>query len=263
MNIWRFELRQSIVSSLLWTMVVTGLAVLFMAIYPTYQTGADEFLRVLQAYPQELLLAFNINPETIFSYLGFYAFVLPFVFIAGGIYATNLGMSVMGREKSAQTSEFLLVKPISRKQVWWQKLVAIHTLLLGHTLVFVVAIVSLTAYFDQSQLLEPTFWLMSVALLILELLFSSLGMVLAVSLKKLTSISSLAVGVALSFYVIFLLQALLENEELKYLTPFAYVDPQAIVETQSYDGVLISVALVLSGLCWLVSYLLYTKQDVV
>ncbi|MGL5382274.1 MAG: hypothetical protein ACRDD4_06995, partial [Culicoidibacterales bacterium] len=66
-----------------------------------------------------------------------------------------------------------------------------------------------------------------------------------------------------SFYVIFLLQALLENEELKYLTPFAYVDPQAIVETQSYDGVLISVALVLSGLCWLVSYLLYTKQDVV
>ncbi|MGL5531167.1 MAG: ABC transporter permease subunit, partial [Culicoidibacterales bacterium] len=150
MNIWRFELRQSVASSLLWTMVVTGLAVLFMAIYPTYQTGADEFLRVLQAYPQELLLAFNINPETIFSYLGFYAFVLPFVFIAGGIYATNLGMSVMGREKSAQTSEFLLVKPISRKRVWWQKLVAIHTLLLSHTLVFVVAIVSLTAYFDQS-----------------------------------------------------------------------------------------------------------------
>ncbi|MGL5549216.1 MAG: hypothetical protein ACRDD4_05935, partial [Culicoidibacterales bacterium] len=60
MNIWRFELRQSVASSLLWTMVVTGLAVLFMAIYPTYQTGADEFLRVLQAYPQELLLAFNI-----------------------------------------------------------------------------------------------------------------------------------------------------------------------------------------------------------
>ncbi|MGL4623265.1 MAG: ABC transporter permease subunit [Culicoidibacterales bacterium] len=262
MTIWRFELRQSFLSSLIWTVIVTGLALLFMGIYPTYQAGADEFLQVLQAYPKELLSAFNINPETIFSYLGFYAFVLPFVFIAGSIYATNLGISIMGREKNMQTSEFLLSKPISRTSVWFQKSAAIKTLLLGHNIVFIAAMVSLTVYFDSSQLNEPTFWLMTFALLILEFFFSSLGMLIAVVLKKLKSISSIAVGVALSFYVVFLLQALLENEELKFLTPFAYVDPQAIVETQRYDGIFIGFAIALSLISCGISYLLYTKQDV-
>lgn len=262
MTIWRFEIRQSFLANSIWTVIVSGLAGLFLAIYPVYQEGTDEFLRLLEAYPPELLAAFNINPETIFSYLGFYAFVLPFVFIAGSIYATSLGLTIMGREKSMQVSEFLLAKPIARSAIWFQKSLAIKTLLLLHNLIFVGVIVLITNYFAAEQLNEPTFWLMTGSLFIIEFFFSSVGMLLAVLLRKLKSISSIAVGVALSFYVISLLQALLENEALKYVTPFAYVNPQAIVETQQYDGLFITLAFGLSVLACVVSYRWYTTQDV-
>lgn len=262
MTIWRFELRQSLMSSIIWTIIITGIASLFLSVYPSYQNGADEFLKLLEAYPPQLIAAFNINPDTIFTYLGFYAFVLPFVFIAGSIYATNLGLTIMGREKSMNVNEFLLAKPVSRTTIWLQKVLALKTILIIHNVIFILTMVGVTSYFDQTQITEPSFWMMTLSLFLIELVFANLGILLAVLLKKLKSITSLAVGVALSFYVISLLQALLENDLLAYLTPFQYVNPQYILENQHYDWPLLVVGLGIIILSAVVSYIRYTKQDV-
>ncbi|MGL5296413.1 MAG: ABC transporter permease subunit [Culicoidibacterales bacterium] len=262
MNIWRFELRQSLMRSVIWTIIITGIAGLFLSVYPSYQNGADEFLKLLEGYPPQLIAAFNINPDTIFTYLGFYAFVLPFVFIAGSIYATNLALTIMGREKSMNASEFLLAKPVSRTMIWLQKILALKTTLIIHNVIFTVIMVGITSYFDQTQITKPSFWMMTLALFLIELIFANLGILLAVLLKRLKSITSLAVGIAVSFYVISLLQALLENELMAYLTPFQYVNPQYILENQHYDCPLLAIGLGIIILSALVSYTRYTNQDV-
>lgn len=262
MTIWRFELRRSLGTTVIWSLVVTGLAILFLAIFPLYEESAGDFLKLLEAYPPELLSAFNMNPETLFSYLGFYAFVLPFVFVAGAIYATSLGLSVIGREKHMQASDFLLTKPVARGKIWFQKSLAVKTLLVFQNIIFLVSMTIMAYYLEPDVLKDPVFWLMSLSLFLVQFVFSSLGMLLATVLKKLKNISGLAVATALSFYVISLLQSILENEALRYMTPFQYVNPQVILEEKSYDGILLTVTVIVSVGACVISYFIYTKQDI-
>lgn len=263
MNVWRFEMWQSYRSLIIWSLVVSGLTILLMAVYPTYQASAADVLKLLEAYPPQLLAAFGMDPETLFSYSGFYAFVLPFTFLAGSIYASGLGLSIMGREKQAKTSDFLLTKPQARSQIFGQKLLAIMSLICTQAVVFTLAVTLLTWYFEPDALQTQTFWLMTLALPLLELVFASLGVIVAVVIKRLKSTSSLAMSIALSCYVISLLQGILESDALKYVTPFQYFNPTVILKTGNFDWIFVGVAAIVTLVCMSISYVLYTRSDVV
>ena len=97
----------------------------------------------------------------IFTFLGFFANIFPFITLIGAIQAAIMGISILSKEPIAKTTDFLLSKPKSRTVIYWQKVTAYATLLLLTELAvtgaaFAFAVFFKAGDFDKGQFLM--FW---------------------------------------------------------------------------------------------------------
>jgi ABC-2 type transport system permease protein len=128
MNMYLHELRAYRKSTIIWTCSMIGLLVFFLSMFPAFSRDAEEFNRLIQGYPEEVRKAFGIG-SNITSFFGFYTYIFFYIVLCGSIQAMNLGISIISKEVRQKTADFLLTKPVKRKQVVTSKLLAVLTAL--------------------------------------------------------------------------------------------------------------------------------------
>ncbi|MDN4075082.1 ABC transporter permease subunit [Fictibacillus terranigra] len=114
MNIFLHELKVNRKSMLIWAFALAAVTVLFFSIYPSVEKDGDQFIKVLQNYPEGVLKALGVQISTITSLLGFYSYFFLYVMLCGAIQAMNLGTGILSKEVSGKTAEFILTKPVTR-----------------------------------------------------------------------------------------------------------------------------------------------------
>jgi len=262
-NIYRHEFRIRLKSVIIWSLALTFLVVFFFSLFPVFADQAALMNEFLARYPQELRAAFGMDNMDLATVLGFYSFVFMFVQLCLAIQASNYGFGLVSIEESELTADFLLSKPVSRRQVMTSKLLAALTsLTLTNLVVWVSSFVAITLFREQREYETGTLLLLLLSIVIFQLFFLSVGLVVSLLVKRVRSVTPYALGLGFGMYVLSAFSGVFGEVTLELLTPFKHLDAVSIVKYSAYDTplVLLNAAVTLVALA--VSYWLYIRRDI-
>lgn len=142
----------------LFTLIMLAFVLMFVAIFPSLKENAAEFQAIIGSYPDEFFQGFNVELENAFTSLeGYfsvenYSFIWPILMLAmtGGI-----TISLFVKEQDEKTLLTLLTQPLSRLEVFLQKILAGFLLVEAFVFVTVFSVVPFALLLDVDYEFEP------------------------------------------------------------------------------------------------------------
>lgn len=262
MNIFAFEIKAQLKNFLVWAASLLALFLVFMAAFYGPFTDSEEAVQeALNSLPPAFSAIFGVNLAAIFSYGGFFQFIYTYLSIVGAIMASSIALSSFAREKRSKCMDFLFTKPVSRKRVFFLKLLSCLTLIAIMNILFVAT--SMISYTGNGQ--DPsgmgTQVLASLSLFLMQLVFLSISMLYAVLARKIRSISGTATAFGFAGFILMALYSLMKEEVLRYLSPLNYFNPGTVFATGAFETkyAVTAAIVVIVSIAW--SYFQYCKSD--
>lgn len=262
MNIYIHELKMLRNATIYWTIALVAVLILFMSIFPAVATDAASFQELLDSFPEGFQQALGISNVNFATVLGYYSFTLIYIFLMGYIQAMNYGASSVSIELSQNTADFLFAKPVKRIKILTYKIFAIITSLLFTNIIYGIATFIVLNAVSNIDYDLKTLLLINFSLFLVQLIFVSFGLFVAVFLNKLKSVLPLTLGFVFGFFIINLLNESLDDVKLSFLTPFAYFKPTEIIINRSYDFTYLLLTIFLILFFTSMTYLVYHKKDI-
>jgi ABC-2 type transport system permease protein len=236
MNIFLQELKMARTAMIWWIVALVMVTLMFVSIFPAFHHDIKASQNMLANFPPQIRNIFGLSLSTFFTFLGFYAYVLTYIGVAGAVQAMNLGLTMLGREVKNGTTDFLLTKPISRSRIFMTKLTAALVVLCITNVVLICMTLFFANLFKVGDVNLTVFSLLAGSFGLVQLLFLAVGSLVSQLVRRIRSIISVSLGVVFSFFAISLLQGLTNDEALRYVTPFKYFDHVKIVIDRQYDA---------------------------
>lgn len=262
MNIYLHELRAFSKNTLIWIVTLGALTLFFFTLFPAFSKSADLIINMFKQFPDGVRAAFGFPIELFGTVLGFYSFLIMCVTVSGAVQGTYLGISVLAKETTGKTADFLLTKPVTRVRVITAKILAAFTCITVTSIAyFVVAFLTLSAYKTADFNLN-TFVLMTLSFYGIQIIFLAIGLFMAALVPKIKSVVPVALSTAFSFFVIGMIGAVLKEEKIYYFSPFKYFDTAYIIEHSSYQLSYLVVGIAVVALAVAATYAIYTRRDI-
>jgi len=261
MNIFGFELKRSLASLLGWTIaILLGISLFMQGMFPIYQDSAKDILAMIESFPKEFLAAFGFSKE-MFGYAGFYAFSFTYLTLMGVMFVSSVTLQIFAREKRGHCQEFIYVKPVTRKRLFTEKLMAVLTTLLISNGLIIGWALAVAKMAGESNILGKIA-LASFSLILTELLFMALAILYSIQARRVRSISGTAMALAFAGYILSALSNIIDKVEMRYIAPFKYFDPYSAAVDGHFETPYVITAAVLFVLLMGVSYYRFTTKDV-
>lgn len=260
MIVFGMELRRGRKGLFIWSMSIAFMLVICVLMFPEMRDQMDsvsEMFANMGGFTQ----AFGMDRLNFGSLIGFYGVECGNILgIGGGFFAAYLGITMLAKEESEHTAEFLLTHPVSRLSIVFQKLLAVVTqILVMNLLVFLFSVASILFIGESLPMRELL--LLHGAYFILQLEIGLICFGISAFLRR----GSIGVGLGLAsiFYFMNILCNISSNTEfLQYITPFAYAEPADIVEHTSLDTKLILLGCLYAIVAVLLGLIRYRQKDI-
>jgi ABC-2 type transport system permease protein len=268
MNVYKLEWKSLFRGFLLWTLIVCGLLVLFMAFYPSMKNEAmKELVGVkLNAMPPAVLKAFGISSLPDFTNITYYfSYVVQYMDITAAVYAAMLGASSLIREESDGTIEYLYAQPVTRKTVVLQKMLAN----LSVYALFVMAMGAVTAVLyaamkpegsDLAALLADV-KIIYAGMFFMGAVFLAVGFLASALLRSAKQAVSFSLGIVFSTFILGIAAVVVKQLEFfKYFSPINYVKPEELVKS-GFQAEYVWIGLAVTAVCTAATFILYQRKD--
>jgi ABC-2 type transport system permease protein len=263
MNVFRFELRRAWLSASVWTLVILALLIgLIVGAMPAFIDSRADVEAMLGSFPPAFAAAFGLQLDNLFSFGGFFSFGFLYYSLFGAIMVSVIGLDLFSREKREKCMDFLLTKPRTRSRLFFEKLLAAMTLILLSNALFICAALSLYRAYALSPLLLGNALLASSSLLLTELVLFSVAMFTAVFAKKIRSVSGTATAIGFAGFLLSALHSLLEEEKLRYITPFKYFEAGKAFFDGAFEAKYAITGAAVTLVLMLAAYIRYTRADI-
>lgn len=261
MNIFRWELRFMRNNVLWWSLVLCALALVFIAMYPAFANDIAVSKALVDKLPVVLQQAFGLTLEVFLTFNGFYSYMMGYLALATAVQAMILGVSAVGREPSLRTTDFLLTKPVPRWRIFIAKVAAGLVMVTMTSSVFSLCSYAAARVVVDEDFDVAVFGLISSTMFWTALWFLAAGALVAALLPRVKSVISVSLGFVLFFFCVGLLESVIQDEQLRYLTPFKYFDYAFIMSHTAFEGRYLALGglLVLAALS--VALLVYSRKD--
>jgi len=261
MNIFRFEFKQHLRSTLIWSLSYVGVLAMFMSAFPIYRDQMAVLKPLLEGFPPEVLEAVGINMNLLFTVLGFYSFILLYIHLMGAMQGMMLGLGIMGKELRLKTADFLYTKPITRTSVYFQKLGAIFCqLLISWSISSLFAWIIISQFKDQVD--GSIFGLLLISNLLLMVLFAAIGVLTSMVLRKLKSVVGISISLVFGFFILSMMQGILDEAWVRFLSPFQYFENTYIFTQGQFEAPLMGMYAGVLLLCSVSAYVLLKQKDI-
>ncbi len=262
MNMYLHELKAYRKSTIIWSCTLVLVVLLFLSMYPVFYKDATDFRKLLEDYPESVRKAFGISLDSFFTLLGYYSYMFLYVLLCAAIQAMNLGTSILSKEVREKTADFLLTKPVTRKQIVTAKLLAVVTSLVITDIIYFIAASLMALIVKQQAFNYRTFFMISITVLFVQLMFMSLGILVSVVVPKIKSVLPISLATVFGFYIMSMFSSVIGDTTIRYITPFKYFDTTYIIKNSSYETrfLLIELVFIISSIS--ISYLIYSKKDI-
>jgi ABC-2 type transport system permease protein len=179
------------------------------------------------------------------------------------VFITHLSVSLLIKEESDGTIEFLYSKPISRGELYLQKtlanIVSFFLMLLVIGIITIIGYLTFSDYGLGESIKESSIFYGSI--LFVGLVYMAVGMLLSAVLKSNKGSSGIAISIVFSTFL-FGVMGLTNNklEFLSYLSPMDWIKTQKLMT----DGIsmkewLIGISVIV--ICSVTSYVIYKRKD--
>ncbi len=260
MNVFKFELRLKRKSFIIWTGSLSLLLLLFFIEFPSFKDSMGDLMKMFDAFPSWFLKAFGVDLNIFSSYIGFLAYAIMYIILAASIFSMQNGLLISSYEKTIGMSDFLLTKPMSRTSILLYKYLAAFVKSLMLTVVLFIAAYLSNMILDGSYVKELMYMFLS--LLLIQIFFINFGTFLSSLMSKNKSIISLSIIIVFSFYIITMIERVLDYKFLELISPFSHLDASSIVLKRGFDTKLLILNIALSIIFFIVSIIIYNRENV-
>jgi ABC-2 type transport system permease protein len=158
--------------------------------------------------------------------------------------------------------DFLLTKPRTRSRLFMEKLLAALTLILVSNVLFVLESLVLYRAYAPAPLMPERALLAASSLLLIELVFLAIAVFAAVFARKIRSVSGTATAIGFAGFLLSALHSLLEEEKLRYITPFKYFDASKAFFDGAFEAKYALTGAALTLVLMIAAYVRYTRADI-
>lgn len=262
MNMFLHELKSYRKSTIIWTCSLIALVVLFLSMFPAFSKEVEVFKKLMEGFPEPVRKALGLSVDSMSSILGFYAYAFLYLTLCGAIQAMNLGTSIVSKEVREKTADFLLTKPVTRTKVMTSKLLAALTCLIITNVTYLVVASIMASIVKTEEYSYKIFFMLSITLFFVQLMFLSLGVIISVVVPKIKSVLPISLGTVFTFFIIGMFSSTTGDDAIRYITPFKYFDMSYIMKNSSYEFsfIIIEIVFIIVSIC--ASYFIYSKKDV-
>jgi len=267
MAVFKYELHQTRVNLIVWIIVMSVMIIFLLPAFSSFLVdGSGELDSSIaeSIEKNEFLKAVDMSVDFLSKPIGMFGFLTSWVFsLACGCYALFLGMSTFTKEYMHQTADFIMTKPYTRGQIYFSKLLAatVNNLIIGISYVFV----SLVTFFlvTKGQFDMRMFGLLSFSLIMLQMLYMSLGILVGAAFPRTQKPLLTSIGIVFVTVMIGALAYVINSEILVYFAPPKYFGGSVISNIGGYNIKyvvwlwLLVIAFVFSG------YNIFRKKDVI
>lgn len=264
MNIFKQEFKMKIKSIIIWSLSLAGFIIFYQAFFPGLANDSKALDSIMNSMPKEMLHALGLREGlSIASLMGYFTLTFTLTQLAIAIQSTNYGISILTEEERELTADFLLSKPISRSKIYFSKFAAAYLSLLITALALGVGSFLALGLFSggESYAISNVLKLL-ITVPIFQLIFLSVGMFISLLFKKVRSVLSLSMGLAIGFYVINAVRGIVDSIILGYFTPFYYFEAGDILINGRYDLNLLLIGVGVIVVSLVSSYVMYNKRDI-
>lgn len=259
------ELKVNLKSFIIWTSILLGMFLIVYLMYPAIISSGniDMMNEMMKMFPEEVLKAFNMDisaMDSAYGWLKTEGFV--FVYLIVGVYSSIMGSSLVLKEESDKTIEYLNSLPIRRRDVLKSKIICgilyivLMVLIMG---LFNYIGLELSGDFDRLQ-----FILLSITPLFIGLPLFGINLFISTFFKKTKNTFGIALGISfLSYFLQILSEMSEETEFLKYLTVYTLGDLRNVIVDVSINPILVLIALFITIIFIVLSFIRYEKKELV
>lgn len=261
-NIMKREFRVNLKSFIIWLSSIVAFVLMIMLMYPLISENADEFMSLMESFPESLMESFGYGADSFSSAIKFYGGEgYLFVNLIFFIYVSMLGGGILSKEESEGTSEYLLVKPVSRRKIINSKKAVVFTYMSLITIVVFLINLLLLTIVDTVDFTGLV--LISILPLIAALTFSSIATLISVFISKPRKVLSLGIGMVLGSYVLQVISLISDKVEfLKYFSIFEYINAIPLVNDHSVNFTYVGIMLVIIIITNILSTKFYISKDI-
>ncbi|PLS31524.1 ABC transporter permease [Bifidobacterium margollesii] len=266
MNVYLFEVKAQMRGFLVGLIVLIGVAVLFLGgAYPIYRDSKTDVERMIDGFPPQFAALFGVNGD-IFSFGGFYRFSSLYFMLIMAIMSCAWGLSVLGRERRSKAGDFLFVMPSPRIRLYLAKLAAGLTLVVVSGLLYLVAVALIYGHYGD----DPTatsiplsrLLLAAASLLGVGVLFLSFGVLAAVLLNRIRSVSGIATAFGVLGFMLVSLPEMTGETKYRLISPFTWFNVSEALDHGRYEAGYLTLAAVVAVACLACGAVLYARGDV-
>ena len=264
-NLFYMEFRRNARSLVIWSLVI-GLLIFFtMSFFRTVLQYQQQIAGVIQLIPLAAMKMRGFsNISDLFSVLGFYAANnIVYMMLLGSIYAIVLSSNIILKEEYGKTAEFLMSRPITRNEIFYSKFtLAFLNILILNLFTATVSLVAIETFRKSDFNITP-FLILAMYTLMLNLLFGSLGFLVAVLIKRARPVTFFCVGIVLIFYFLYSISRIPGiNGDFGYLSPFKWVNVEVLSPFYTLELIRVAGFLVITAFLIVVSGFIYRRKDI-
>lgn len=261
MNIFLRELRANRKALIIWCICMVLLVVSGMAKYTAYTAGSQSSA-VFADLPHSIKALLGMGSFDVTSASGFYAMLFIYIELAVAIHASLLGASIIAKEERDKTTEFLMIKPVSRANVITSKLVAAFLNVIVINIVTLVSSIVIVGVYNKGADISSIITICSFSMFIVQLIFLSLGSALAAFMSNPKTSGSIVTAILLIAFVISKITDLSDKLNfLNLISPFKYFDLYKLVAGNGLNIGIVILSLVLVAVFFVSTYFFYGKRD--
>ncbi|WP_066291107.1 ABC transporter permease subunit [Bacillus sp. FJAT-29937] len=262
--IFKREFRRGQKSLIIWSLVLAGLIIWLLSIFPQFAEGQKSIQTLFDAYPESMKQMFGMDRLNLGTLIGFYGIeVYMMTTLLGSIYAAMLASNILAKEENEKTIEFLLSKPVSRSQIVAKKLMAVIVNIVILNIVSTISSIIGFQFAKEEAIQWSTFALLAIATLLLHVTFAAIAFMFSSILRKTRNVLSISLAVVIVSYFISIMSGLSEDLDiLKYFSPFKYVEAANIINEQIIESIFLLLMGAIILISFIVSFMIYKKKDI-
>ncbi|WML46331.1 ABC transporter permease subunit [Neobacillus sp. PS3-40] len=262
MNLFIREMKSCRKSLIIWGISVILMVAGGMSKYGALSTSDQSINEVVAQMPKSIQTIFGIGAFDLTKAIGFFGILYLYLILMAAIHALMLGANIIAKEERDKTSEFLLVKPISRNRIITSKIVAALVNIIVFNLITLITSIKVVSHYNNGGGETDHIVLFLMGMFILQLLFLFLGTGIAAVNKNPKSAVSFGTVLLLGMFILSIMIDINGKiEYLKYLTPFKYFDAKNLLVNGTLDPVFVTVSVVMIGILVGITYISFNKRD--
>ncbi len=259
------ELKVNFKSFLIWTLILIIMFLVVFLVYPFIVT--DETMGslndMMKVFPPELLKSFNMDLasiDTAYGWLKSEGFM--FVLLITGFYSSYLGSTILLKEESDKTIEYLHSLPVKRSKIVFDKVLVGFIYIIS--MVLILGIFNYIALLISGDFNKSEYLLLSITPIFTSIPLFSLNLLISTFLKRNKKTIGISLGLVFIFYLLNVLSELSSKVEfLKYFSIYTLADIRNIVTNGSLNPVIVILSLTITIVFIGLSYIRYDKKELV